>query len=94
VSAAGSGGWSSSARVVLRAVVPRPALWWPAVSTVVRLARTGWWRRPPFLPLPGEAYWHFRLVTAYGGTGDGSALEVADVLAYLRWCQSAHPRRG
>ena len=31
-----------------------------------RLRRRGWWWRPPFLPLPDEAYWHFRMVTATG----------------------------
>ena len=42
------------------------------------MARRGWWRRRPLLPLPGEAYWHFRVETAYGGgdgtTGEGAAL--------------------
>jgi hypothetical protein len=31
-----------------------------------RLRRAGWWRRPPFLPLPDPRYWEFRMTTAYG----------------------------
>jgi hypothetical protein len=86
--------WGRTARVVLRAVLPHPSLWGTAVAAVLRLARRGWWRKAPFLPLPGREYWRFRLVTAYGGAGDSDALTTGDVLAYLRWCQRARPRRG
>jgi hypothetical protein len=86
--------WVRTARVVLGAVLPHPSLWAAAVGAVLRLARRGWWRRPPFLPLPGQEYWRFRLVTAYGGAGQGDALTPDDVLAYLRWCQRARPGRG
>jgi hypothetical protein len=85
--------WRAAATVV-RAVALHPKLWLVAVGALRRMARRGWWRRPPFMPLPGEAYWHFRLVTAYGGDGNPEALTPADVVAYLRWCQRARPRRG
>jgi hypothetical protein len=80
--------------VVLRAVVAHPSIWWAGLAAVSRMARTGWWRRPPFLPLPGQSYWHFRLVTAFGGTKSETAMAGSDVVAYLRWCQRARPRRG
>jgi hypothetical protein len=80
--------------VVLLAVAPHPSIWWAGLAAVRRMARTGWWHRPPFLPLPGQSYWHFRLVTAFGGTGTGAAMAGRDVVAYLRWCQRARPRRG
>jgi hypothetical protein len=80
--------------VVLPAVLAHPSVWWAGVSALVRLARRGWWRRPPFLPVPGEAYWDFRLVTAFGGTGEAAALKGEDVVAYLQWCRRARPRRG
>ena len=86
--------WSRDATVVLRAVAAHPGLWWSAAGAVRRMARRGWWHRAPFVPVPGEAYWHFRLVTAYGGNGDPEALTTADVVAYLRWCQRSRPRRG
>jgi hypothetical protein len=88
------GGWGRDATVVLRAVAPHPGLWWATLGALRRMARRGWWHRAPFVPVPGEAYWHFRLVTAYGGDGDPEALTTADVLAYLRWCQRTRPRRG
>jgi hypothetical protein len=48
------------------------------------LAPAGWWRRPPFLPLPDRAWIAFRLETAYG---DPSATAPAeDLLAFLAWC--------
>lgn len=80
--------------VVLSAVLAHPTIWWAAVTALVRLARRGWWHRPPFLPLPGGAYWQFRLVTAFGGTGWESPMARHDVVAYLRWCRRTHPRRG
>ena len=95
-----SAGWGRDARVVVRAVAPHPGLWWAAVGALQRMARRGWWRRAPFLPVPGEAYWRFRLETAYGGgegAGDAAgagALSPADVVAFLRWCQRSRPRRG
>ena len=61
-----------------------PWSWWepssPPILVVGRADRFGpplprgrWWHRAPFLPVPGEAYWHFRLVTAFGGSGDPAA---------------------
>ena len=86
--------WGRDAAVVARAVLPRPSLWWAAAGAMRRMARRGWWHRAPFAPLPGEAYWRFRLVTAYGGDGETEALDPSDVVAYLRWCQRSRPRRG
>ena len=80
--------------VVLVAVAAHPSIWWAGLAAVGRMARTRWWRRWPFLPLPGESYWHFRLVTAFGGTGTEQAMTGRDVVAYLRWCRRTHPRRG
>ena len=71
------------------ALAVRPELWGTALRQVVRLAARGWWRRPPFLPLPDRDYLGFRLVTAYGSP-DRSP-DADDVLAYLRWCR-AWPR--
>jgi hypothetical protein len=66
------------------AVAARPRLWPVALRHAARLARPGWWRRPPFLPLPGRDYLGFRLETQYG---DPAAPPTgADVVAYLRWC--------
>ena len=74
------------------AVVVRPRLWPVAVATLFRLAAAGWWRRWPPLPLPDDGYWRFRMVTAYGGDGDGVP-DAADVVSYLTWCRRMR-RRG
>jgi hypothetical protein len=71
---------------VVAAVAIRPRLWLVGVAVLLRLARPGWWRRWPLLPVPDAAYWRFRMVTAYGGTGDGWPAP-GDVIAYLRWCR-------
>jgi hypothetical protein len=86
--------WGRDAGVVLRAVVPHPGLWWASAGALRRLARRGWWHRAPFLPLPGEDYWRFRLETAYGGDGGARELSRADVVAYVRWCQRSRPGCG
>ena len=70
---------------VVAAVVRRPDLWWAALATAGRLAAPGWWRRPPYLPLPDADLWSFRMVTAYGTTD--ARPEPADVVAYLEWCR-------
>jgi hypothetical protein len=67
------------------AVARRPHLWATAVRQARRTARPGWWRRPPFLPVPERDYLHFRLVTQYGGTDEPPA--PGDVVDYLEWCR-------
>lgn len=69
------------------AVLVRPTLWLTAVTQIFRLARRGWWRRPPFLPLPDGAYLRFRLQTAYGGEPPPTRPEAGDVITYLDWCR-------
>jgi len=67
------------------AVAVRPRLWPTAAVQVGRLARPGWWRRWPPLPLPDPDWMRFRLRTAYGDP-DHEA-EPADVVAWLAWCR-------
>lgn len=74
----------------LLAVGRRPDLWSEAIGAARALAPRRWWRRWPPIPFPDRAYWRFRMVTAYGGTGDG-APRSEDVVAYLEWRRS---RRG
>jgi hypothetical protein len=72
--------WARSAAAVAR----HPTLWATAVAQAVRLARPGWWRRAPFLPLPDADYLRFRLETQYGRAGQP---RPEDLVAYLRWCR-------
>ena len=69
------------------ALLAHPGLWSTGLRQVAVLARPGWWRRPPFLPLPDADYLRFRLETAYGGAGD-QPMASQDLLAYLRWCRA------
>ena len=73
------------------AVVVRPWLWGIALVQLFRLARPGWWRRAPFLPVPDREYLRFRLETQYGDPNH--AIEPADIVAYLRWCRTTNVRR-
>ena len=72
------------ARVAL-AVVVRPSLWWTTMRQIGRLAPTGWWRGPPFLPIPPDDYLRFRVQTAYGDPDRLPAVD--DVITYLHWCR-------
>ena len=72
------------------AVVRRPSLWGTAARQASRLARPGWWRRRPFLPLPDPGYLRFRMQTAYGEAGQQPPV-ASDLVAYLHWCRE-HPR--
>lgn len=75
------GFWTAAAWAVIR----RPALWLTALRQCVRLAAPGWWRRPPFLPLPDQAYLRFRMETAYGARG---VPQPEDLVGYLEWCRA------
>ena len=81
-------GWAGA----VTAVVVRPSLWPIALRQVAVLARPGWWRRAPFLPVPPPAYLAFRLETMYGG--DGHPPTGHDVVGYLAWCRSQRKRLG
>lgn len=83
-------------RVVTSVVVSvaiRPWLWPVAVIQILRLARPGWWHRWPPVPMPDRPLWHFRMETAYGGTGDAEP-DASDVRSFLRWSRDMrHWRR-
>lgn len=54
-----------------------------------RFRARGWYRRPPFLPVPPADYIAWRLHTAYGD--EGALPPAADLGRYLEW--SARFRR-
>lgn len=77
------GGWTAlTAALTLRAAVnPRLAL------DLLRLAWSfrarGWWRRPPFLPLPPREYVRWRMFTAYGD--ENAVPPLHDVIRFAKW---------
>jgi hypothetical protein len=60
-----------------------PALGVALLRVAWRFRRRGWYRRPPFLPVPSRDYVRWRMYTAYG---DYDAVPPAeDVIRYARW---------
>ncbi|HEV3187653.1 MAG TPA: hypothetical protein VGZ04_06350 [Acidimicrobiales bacterium] len=71
------------ARGLLWYLARRPKLVPLVVRAAWRLRAKYWWRRAPYLPLPDEHYWNFRMMTATGSTeGHVSAREIVDA---ARW---------
>ncbi len=61
------------------------------VAAAWALRRNQWWRRSPFLPIPDDAYWRFRLATF-----DGSAtarLEPRAIVEAARWSRRQRSTR-
>ena len=76
-------GWLGlTVQVTLRALVnPRLAL--DLLRLVWAFRARGWYRRPPFLPLPPAGYIRWRMYTAYG---DEQALPpVEDIVRFATW---------
>jgi hypothetical protein len=69
-------------RIVARALV-RPRLLLILLATGWRFRRQGWFRRPPFLPLPPADYMRWRMHTAYGD--EQHMPTVTELEAYARW---------
>lgn len=68
----------------------RPTLIPHLVGAAWAFRARGWWRSPPFLPLPSTAYLRWRMDTAYG---DPEALPTDDELErYLRWASDMRSR--
>jgi hypothetical protein len=67
------------------AVAGHPSLWLTALRQWRRTTPHGWWRRPPYLPVPSREYVQFRLVTQYGSIN--APVPADDVLNYLLWCK-------
>ncbi|MGC2485520.1 MAG: hypothetical protein WA359_04665 [Acidimicrobiales bacterium] len=63
----------------------------PVLRATWRLRRRGWWRRAPFLPLPGRGYWHFRVVTATGSPRGRTSAN--DVIEFAKWSNQQKSER-
>ena len=75
----------SPAWAVLRAAARSPGMIPDLVSSAWAFRRRGWYKRPPFLPLPSTSYLRWRMDTAYG---DPDAVPPVDELRrFLRWAR-------
>jgi len=70
------------ARVLAGAAV-RPRLLGLLIRSAWRFRARGWYRRPPFLPLPPPEYVDWRLHTAYGEVERAPSPDELE--RYLRW---------
>jgi hypothetical protein len=70
------------ARLAVRAAV-RPRLALDLLRLTWSFRARGWYRRPPFLPLPPREYIRWRMFTAYGD--EGAVPPVGDVVRFARW---------
>ncbi len=68
---------------ILRVIMRRPTLWPEALRALVAFTPAGWWRMPPFLPLPRRAYLRWRMQTAYGSSE--AVLVANDMVRFLQW---------
>lgn len=70
-------------RRILGAALRRPSVVPRLLGAAWAFRARGWYRRPPFLPLPPADYWRWRMETVYG---DPEAVPDPDELArFLRW---------
>ena len=67
----------------MRLLIGRPWLLPYAVGLAWATRARGWYRRPPFLPLPPISYLRWRMETAYGDEDAEPSLD--EVERYLRW---------
>lgn len=67
----------------------RPGLWRAMAGAAWAFRAKGWYRRPPFLPLPSPDYVAWRMETAYGDPG--AAPPAGELAGFLAW--SAAMRR-
>jgi len=76
-------GWGSLVFTLALRSLRHPSLGADLLRVAWRFRRRGWYRRPPFLPLPASEYVRWRMLTAYG---DPNAIPPADdVERYARW---------
>ena len=78
---------------ILARAARRPRVLGGMAQAAWRFRARGWWRRPPFLPLPPRDYVEWRLHTAYGDEGRGPT--PAELGRYIAWANRMHrTRRG
>jgi hypothetical protein len=71
-----------AARLALR-VLARPRLGIDLLRLAWSFRARGWYRRPPFLPLPPREYIAWRMFTAYGD--EAAVPPIEDVVRFARW---------
>jgi hypothetical protein len=78
-------------RSLLAGAIVRPRLMGALLMAAWRFRARGWWRRPPFLPIPPREYVAWRMHTAYGDEGDEPTMD--EIERYVRWANRMHRSR-
>lgn len=76
-------GWARLALALTVRALTHPRLAVDLVSLMWALRARGWYRRPPFLPLPPSEYIRWRMQTAYGD--EWAVPPIDDVVRFARW---------
>ena len=75
--------WSALTLALIGRAAVNPRVARDLVALAWSMRRRGWYRQPPFLPLPPPEYVRWRMYTAYG---DEDAVPPADDVVHLaRW---------
>ncbi len=75
--------WSALTLALIGRAVATPLVARDLAALAWSMRRRGWYRTPPFLPLPPPEYVRWRMYTAYG---DEDAIPPArDVVRLARW---------
>jgi hypothetical protein len=75
--------WARLSLALAGRALRNPALGVALLRVAWRFRSRGWYRRPPFIPLPDRRYVEWRMYTAYG---DPHIVPPADDVArYARW---------
>jgi hypothetical protein len=75
--------WTRLTAALAWRAIRSPSLGLALLRVMWNFRARGWWRKPPFLPIPPRAYIEWRMYTAYG---DARALPSAEeVERYARW---------
>mgnify|MGYP006303902427 CR=1 FL=1 len=77
---------------IARQALGRPRLLAGLIRATWRFRARGWWKRPPFLPLPPREYMDWRMHTAYGDGGRSPRVE--ELHRYVRWANRLYRTRG
>lgn len=75
--------WTALGLALFGRAIVNPRIAWELASLAWAMRRRGWYRTPPFLPLPPVEYVRWRMDTAYGD--ENAVPPVRDVLRFARW---------
>ncbi len=75
--------WTALTFALARRAIVNPRVATDLLALLWSMRRRGWYREPPFLPLPPPEYVRWRMYTAYGD--EDAVPPVGDVLRMARW---------